>query len=153
METTQKILTLATTSFLLLLCTLANAGPVVNKEYQAVVDTAFNYFNGAATGNQELLASAFDLDFGDMKTVKVDRETGKETINTVTFEKFAKIFKKETKDTWNAKLLLVDIVDDKMAIVKLDFQTSKTHYIDYLVMYKREGNWKIVNKTLVANKK
>lgn len=104
-------------------------------------------------GDQALLASAFDLEFGHMKYVKVDEETGKEIIATVPFEELVNVFKKEMQDTWAAKLLMVDIVDDSMAIVKLDFQTSKTHYIDYLVMYKREGSWKIINKTLVANKK
>jgi len=52
-----------------------------------------------------------------------------------------------------AKILSVDIVDDKMAMVKLDFDTPKTHYVDYLVMYKRNNQWRIVNKTFVANKK
>ncbi|WP_283235351.1 nuclear transport factor 2 family protein [Pseudoalteromonas rubra] len=40
-----------------------------------------------------------------------------------------------------------------MAMVKMDFHTPKTHYIDYLVMYKREGAWRIVTKTFVAKSK
>jgi len=40
-----------------------------------------------------------------------------------------------------------------MAMVKLDFDTPKTHYIDYLVMYKRESEWRIINKTFIAKKK
>lgn len=153
MTTKQNILTIATSTMLLFMSIMAQAGPVVNTEYQAVVNTAFDYFNGAAKGNQRLLTSAFDTEFGDIKMPRVDKETGNEYIETVPLKEFAKGFKSETKDTWTAKLLMVDIVDDKMAMVKLDFQTTKTHYIDYLVMYKRNGEWKIVNKTFVANRK
>lgn len=139
--------------FALLLSTASKAASVTGDEYQAVVDTAYNYFTGAANGDQKMLAQAFDVDFGDVKMINVDKETGKETIRTVGLKEFAGFFKKATQDTWQADVLSVDIVDDKMAMVKLNFETSKTHYIDYLVMYKRDGVWRIVNKTFVAKKK
>ena len=129
------------------------AGPVASEEYQAVIETAYNYFNGAATGDQELLSRAFDLEFGHVKMLILDKETGKESIKTVSLKEFSNYFKKATKDTWEANILSVDIVDNKMAMVKLNFETSKTHYIDYLVMYKRENEWRIINKTFVATKK
>ena len=88
-----------------------------------------------------------------MKMVSTDKETGKEIIKSVPLKEFAGYFSKATSDIWQANILSVDIVDDKMAMVKLDFQTSKTHYIDYLVMYKRENQWRIINKTFVARKK
>jgi len=138
----------------LFFCSMASsAKPVTGSEYEAVVATAYTYFNGAAKGDQAMLAKAFDLEFGHVKMITKDKETGKETIRTVGLEEFAGFFKKATKDTWEAKVLSVDIVDNKMAMVKLNFETPKTHYIDYLVMYKREDNWKIINKTFVSNKK
>ena len=85
--------------------------------------------------------------------INIDKETGKETIRTLTLREFSGFFKEATKDKWQEKVLSVDIVDDKMAMVKLNFDTPKTHYIDYLVMYKRDNNWRIINKTFVANKK
>jgi hypothetical protein len=85
--------------------------------------------------------------------ISVNKETGKETIRTVPLKEFSGYFKKATKDTWVANILSVDIVDDKMAMVKLDFDTPTTHYIDYLVMYKRESEWRIINKTFIAKKK
>jgi len=130
-----------------------HAEAVSSKEYQAVIDTAFNYFNGAANGDQKLLSQAFDVDFGDIKMPMRDKKTGKDVIRTVSLDKFAGYFKKATQDKLTAKILSVDIVDDKMAMVKLDFDTPKTHYVDYLVMYKRNNQWRIVNKTFVANKK
>jgi len=150
---TIKIITTTTLLLLSLVSTSNQAKPVTGTQYQAVVDTAYNYFNGAATGDQQLLAKAFDLEFGHVKMININKETGKESIRTVTLQEFSGFFKQATKDKWQAKILSVDIVDDKMAMVKLNFETPKTHYIDYLVMYKRDNNWRIINKTFVANEK
>ncbi len=148
-----KIISLTAAILLFLLSNSSHAESITSNEYKAVVSTAHNYFNGAATGDQKLLSEAFDMDFGHVKMVVIDKVTGKETIRSVTLKDFANYFKKATKDKWTAKILSVDIVDEKMAMVKLDFNTPKTHYIDYLVMYKRDNNWRIINKTFVANKK
>ena len=131
----------------------SRAESVSGNEYQAVVDTAYNYFKGAANGDQNMLASAFDMEFGHVKMIRTDDKTGKETIRAVPLNEFAKVFKKATKDLWQANILSVDIVDDKMAMVKLNFDTPKTNYVDYLVMYKRDNNWRIINKTFIAKKK
>lgn len=131
----------------------SQAESITGKEYQAVVATAYNYFNGAANGDQKLLAKAFDQEFGDVKMITVNDDTGQESIRTVTLKEFAGYFKNATTDIWQANILSVDIVDNKMAMVKLDFNTAKSHYIDYLVMYKRENDWRIINKTFVAEKK
>jgi hypothetical protein len=144
-------MTIALCTFLL--SNVSRAESVTGKEYQAVVETAYNYFNGVANADQKLIAKALDLEFGHMKMISVDKDTGKESIRTVTLKEFSGYFKKATKDTWVANILSVDIVDDKMAMVKLDFNTPKTHYIDYLVMYKRESEWRIINKTFIAKKK
>ena len=148
-----KLLSMTLAVFTCILSTLSYAESVTGKEYQAVVETAYNYFNGAANGDQKLLAKAFDVEFGHVKMITVNKETGKETIRTVPLKEFSGYFKKATKDKWIANILSVDIVDDKMAMVKLDFDTPKTHYIDYLVMYKRENEWRIINKTFIAKKK
>ncbi|MDP2561608.1 nuclear transport factor 2 family protein [Psychrobium sp. 1_MG-2023] len=129
------------------------AESITSLEHQAVIDTAYNYFNGAANGDQKQLQQAFDTAFGDVKMIRIDKDSGQEIIRTVPLKEFAGFFKKATKDTWQAKILSVDIVDNKMAMVKLDFETPKTHYVDYLVMYKRNDAWRIVNKTFVATKK
>jgi len=139
--------------FFLLSSLSVQAKAVTSSEYQAVVTTAYNYFNGVAEGDQTLLSKAFDLEFGDVKMINIDKETGKEVIRTVPLKEFAGFFSKATPDTWQAKVLSVDIVDEKMAMVKLSFETPKTHYTDYLVMYKRQEQWRIINKTFVANKK
>jgi len=148
-----KIISTTTLLLLSLVSTSNQAKPVTGTQYQAVVETAYNYFNGAAKGDQQLLAKAFDLEFGHVKMINIDKETGKESIRTLTLKEFSAFFKQATKDKWQAKILSVDIVDDQMAMVKLNFETPKTQYIDYLVMYKRDDNWRIINKTFVANAK
>lgn len=127
-----------------------SAESISSDEYQAVVKTAYNYFHGAAKGDQALLEASFDTQFGDVKMLRTDDETKQESVRTVPLDEFAGYFSEATQDTWNAQVLSVDIVDNTMAMVKMDFTTSKTHYIDYLVMYKRNGHWRIVNKTFVA---
>ncbi|PKG80645.1 hypothetical protein CXF85_21220 [Colwellia sp. 75C3] len=148
-----KLLSITVAIFSFFLSTVSHAESVTGKEYQAVVETAYNYFNGVANADQKLISKAFDFEFGDVKMITVNKDTGKETIRTVPLKEFAGYFKKATNDIWEAKVLSVDIVDDKMAMVKLNFETPKTHYIDYLVMYKRENEWRIVNKTFIAQKK
>ncbi len=148
-----KVFPILTAVFFSVIAHPNHAQSVTGSEYKAVVETAYNYFNGAANGDQKLLAEAFDLEFGHVKMITTDKETGKEVIRTVPLKEFAGYFKQATKDTWHANILSVDIVDEKMAMVKLDFQTPKTQYIDYLVMYKRDGDWRIINKTFVAKKK
>jgi hypothetical protein len=141
-------------NFLLLLIALISfnvkAEAISNNEYQLVVATAYDYFEGAADGDQTRLEKAFDFEFGHVKMITIDKESGKEHIRSLGLKEFARFFKQATKEPWEAKVLSVDIVKSKMAMVKLDFQTPKNHYIDYLVMYKRNEQWKIINKTFVA---
>ena len=153
MNNIKKMIT-RTMAVLVLLPSLSVAAETVTSdEYQAVVKTAYKYFNGLANGDQKLLNESFDLEFGDVKMLQTKEDSQEESIRTVSLKEFAGFFKKATKDTWQAKIITVDIVDDKMAMVKLNFETAKTHYIDYLVMYKRNNNWRIINKTFIATSK
>ena len=86
--------------FFILFTLPSSAQAIAGKEYQAIVTTAYNYFNGAANGDQKLLAEAFDLEFGHMKMVSTDKETGKEIIKSVPLKEFAGYFSKATSDIW-----------------------------------------------------
>jgi len=152
-----NIIKTISTSLLVIVLTLpalsVQAASQTSNEYQAVVDTAYKYFNGLAGADQRLLNDSFDMEFGDVKLLQLNKETQQQVVRTVPMKEFAAFFKKPTTDTWQAKVLSVDIVDDTMAMVKLNFETSKTHYIDYLVMYKRQNKWLIVNKTVFSKSK
>ncbi len=127
------------------------ADPVTIDEYAAVIETANNYFNGLTTGNQEMIAKAFDLEHGHLKYITTDKETGEESVRVILFKEFAKQFTKSREETWTGEILSVDIVDNHMAMVKMNFDTPRTHYVDYLVMYKRKEGWRIFSKTFVAH--
>ena len=126
---------------------------MADTDYQQVTATALKYVEYAANGESDKLAQVFDVEFGDVKMINIDSESGKEVLRTVPLRQFAGFFTTATKETWKADLLSVDIVDHKMAMVKLNFTTAKNHYVDYLVMYKRNDVWRIVNKTFVAKAK
>ncbi|WND03845.1 nuclear transport factor 2 family protein [Temperatibacter marinus] len=147
-----KLILLSIISLNIFVSSASSTEAITGKEYQAVIETAYNYFKGAARGDQKLLSKAFDQDFGHVKMLVVDKETGEETIRTVSLKEFSTYFK-GTEKKWEANILSVDIVDNKMAIVKMDFHTPSTHYVDYLVMYKRQNAWRIITKTFTAKAK
>ncbi|TLX48085.1 hypothetical protein C1E24_04595 [Pseudoalteromonas phenolica] len=131
----------------------SSAKATFNAEHNDIVKTVNSYFKGIAESDEVLIAQAFELENGHIKSIVTDKETGKQSIRSQTLGDFAKIFKQPTKDHWQAHILSIDVVDQHMAMVKLNFETSKTHYIDYLVLYKFNDAWKIVNKTFVAKPK
>ena len=51
-----KLLLITVAVFTFFLSTPSHDESVTGKEYQAVVETAYNYFNGAANGDQKLLS-------------------------------------------------------------------------------------------------
>ncbi len=44
---------------------------------------------------------------------------------------------------------MLDIVDDTLAIAKVEVSFSKSDFIDYLVLYKVGNDWRIMTKTFV----
>lgn len=63
------------------------------------------------------------------------------------------VFKGNKNKPWLSKILSVDIVDERMALVKLSLKTKNSDYVDYLTMYKRNNKWRIVNKMFIDTRK
>ena len=120
------------------------AKATVSNEYQAVVATAYTYFDGLYQGDKALMSKAFDMDSGYMKS-----SDGK-SITSTSLKLFSENFTEQSSESWQGKILSVDIVDEKMAFVKFDFNTPKIHYTDYLIMLKTDGSWKITSKAYVS---
>lgn len=133
--------------------TQVNAEPKTGTTHEAITQVALDYFNGMANGDLELLGKAFDMEYGDVKILDTDPKTQKNSIRVIPFSKFVNAFKGNSNKPWTSNILSIDIVDDRMAIVKLNLITKKSHYVDYLTMYKRDNNWRIVNKMFVDTKK
>lgn len=138
---------------LIAIMTQVVAKPVSSSTHEVVTKVAIDYFNGMANGDLDLLGEVFDMDYGDVKILDTDPDTQKNSIRRIPFAKFVNAFKGNSNKPWVSDILSVDIVDDRMALVKLSLKTEKSHYVDYLMMYKRDNKWRIVNKVFVDTKK
>lgn len=118
-----------------------------DSEHAAIAKVTYTYFDGLYLGNNKLMNKAFDMENGQVKSL----ENGK--IQAISLKAFSNYFTEKSDETWQGKILSMDVVDNRMAFVKFDFDTPDSHYIDYLILLKTDGEWKITNKAYVENKK
>jgi len=126
---------------------LASASAEKDSEHVAIAKATYTYFDGLHLGKNKLMNKAFDMEKGQVKSL----EDGK--IQAISLKAFSNYFTEKSDETWQGKILSMDVVDNRMAFVKFDFDTPDTHYIDYLILLKTDGQWKITNKAYVENKK
>ena len=129
------------------------AQPEISDTHEAISQVVKDYFNGMANGDLDLMAKAFDMEYGDIKYMVPDENTKKTTIRDIHFSEFVNVFKNLSNMPWTGKILSLDVVDDRMAMVKFSLKTDKRDYVDYLAMYKRNGNWRIINKMTIDTRK
>lgn len=60
---------------------------------------------------------------------------------------------RESAVTSMGQVLSLDIADDKMAFVKFDLHYNTQRYIDYLTLYKINGDWKLVHRSFIERPK
>jgi len=137
---------------LMMLTMTAEAQPEMSDTHAEISQVAMDYFNGMANGDMELMAKAFDMDYGDIKYPVTDPETKKTSIRHIHFSEFVNVFKDLRNMPWVGKVLSIEVVDDRMAMVKFSLKTQERDYVDFLGMYKRNGNWRIVNKMTINTK-
>ena len=106
------------------------------------------YFWGRQYGDQDQLAQAFDLENGHMKFVR--QEDGVDVLNAVTLADFAARLDSPISSDTQGRVLTIDVVDGKMAFVKALLEGENRDFVDYLLLYKRNGEWRIVNKMFVV---
>lgn len=121
---------------------------------QAVREAVDMYFNGVTRADRELLDKAWYVNGASMKYVQdVGADAGKfkDVKIPIAFDWWTRTKPK----TSSGKVLSLDIVADSMALVKFEFLYDHFHYIDFLTLYKIDGEWKLVSKTFVRldNKK
>lgn len=117
---------------------------------KAVIAVVEDYFWGRQNGDQERLLRGF-LDMGDLKGVR--QQDGVEVLNIEPLSAFrGRLTKPMGMDT-KGEILAIDIVDDKLAWVKLTLDSKVNTYTDYLMMYKINGQWKLVNKMFTNRRK
>ena len=121
---------------------------------QAVREAVDMYFNGVTRADRELLEKAWYANGASMKYVQdVGADAGKfkDVKIPIAFDWWTRTKPKSA----SGKILSLDIVGDSMALVKFEFLYDHFHYIDFLTLYKIDGEWKLVSKTFVRldNKK
>ena len=53
----------------------------------------------------------------------------------------------------NGKILMVDVLNDKLAVAKIKLKWNKNEYYDYVTLAKINNKWKIVSKIFMSKKK
>lgn len=105
------------------------------------------YIVGWREADTERLRNVFD-EAGHV--LWVSKNAGTETLNARTFAETLERRKKQPEYGLDWEILNLDIVDGKLAVVKLHLSRKGGSYIDFLVCQKIEDQWRIVNKTFVV---
>lgn len=123
-------------------------GPSATETDAAIRATLDNYLAGVDKQDMALLEKAFAADHAHMKYV-VKAESGGETVKIVPIrEAFANWTKPPAKPC-KGRVINLDVADGRMASAKYEFIWGDVTFIDFLTLYKIDGEWKIVNKTFV----
>jgi len=126
---------------LLLVSTLSIAQPSNQKsDISQVRETLNKYLNGTANGDPDLLREAFHPDF-NLYTVNPD---GSLWIRSG--EKYISAFKKGVKSSRTGKIVNIDI-ENTVATARIDLTMNGKAYVDYFLLAKYEGKWRIIQKS------
>ena len=122
---------------------LAGAAPVFAQEsqdasvlhdHEAEIRTVVaDYFWGRQNGDQARLERAFDLEDGHFKFVRRD-ET--DTLVAMSLGDFAARMTGPIPTPNEGRIMMMDIVDDQMAFVKLELAGTSRTFIDYFILYR-----------------
>jgi len=107
-----------------------------------------NYLHGACTQGVEKLNDAWDVPHAHMKFVVKDRD-GKERTSVRFIEDMIQNWTSKEAKSYSGEVMDMDIVEGQIASVKYKFVWEETTFIDYLTLFKLNGEWKIVNKVFV----
>ena len=104
------------------------------------------YVEGWKAGDAERLGEVLAPNGTVMWTSETD---GVETLQTMTFA--AIIERGRSQRVYElTSVVSLDIVDETLAVAKVDIERAGGSYIDYLVLYKLGEEWRIVNKAFVV---
>lgn len=114
---------------------------IIDSEEEQIKKVLIHYIEGTANGEPERLKVAFHEDFNlyFVKNNALEIWSGKHYINNV---------KQGIRNDRQGKILSIDY-DGEAAMAKIEIQmpSRKLSYIDYLMLLKLEGKWKIIHKS------
>lgn len=136
-------------AFAFIAVTAVVGNPIGTNDEAAIRTVLDNYLTGVDKQDMTILESAFDGEHAHMKYVSKN-DAGAESITVVPIRDAFASWTKPPAKPCQGKLLNLDVVDASMAMAKYEFKWgSDMTFIDYLTLYKVNGQWKIVNKTFV----
>ena len=115
----------------------------VEAEVRAVVH---QHIDGIVNADIKQLERAWNTDAGRISFVSRNAD-GEEIVQTGPITDSFKLWTERKVKGTNGKIQSVDIVNDKMAVVKAQVTWKGQIFDDYLVLLNTEGDWKLVSKT------
>jgi len=106
-----------------------------------------DYFWGRQNGDQPRLGRALQLEGGDLKGVA--EKDGRQSLTVTPLADYLARNTRPRGLSTQGHILALDVTDGKMAWAKVRLEAADRTYTDYLLFYRIDGVWKIVNKIFV----
>lgn len=114
----------------------------------AIRAAVMDYFEGGNDGQADRVARAFAGETGHMYVLRPGPDgDGLEARN---LGEFAQVFSRPIPYERSGEILHLNIVDDRMAFAHLRFTTPDREYDDFFLLYRVNGEWKIVSKAFTV---
>ena len=104
---------------------------------------------GIVGADAKQIESAWDTQAGRITFVSRG-EDGQEVVTSGPIGDAIKLWSQKKMTGTAGEILSVDIVNDKMALVKAKITWNRQVFDDYLVLLATDGEWKLVSKTYTA---
>ena len=146
-----------TATFAVCFATLAMAAdkPAPEKKMSpsktAVRQVVQQHIDGIVKADAKLLEEAWDAQSGQITFVSQDKQ-GKEIVQTGPITESFKLWTDRKLPGTKGTIQSVDIVHDKMALVKAQITWKRQVFDDYLVLLNTDGQWKLVSKTYTSKR-
>ncbi len=116
-------------------------GASPSSDLEAITNTLLDYIEGTANGQPERIARAFHPDL-NLYTVAGD------SLMVRNGQKYISYFQPGKKNNRIGRILSIDYVNDAaVAKVEIRMPHMKRVYIDYMMLLKYQGSWKIIHKS------
>lgn len=119
-----------------------------SEEEKAVRAVVENYLKGVEKQDVPTLERAFDTPNAHIKFVRRGQD-GKESLQVAPIAEAFGWWTKPPARPCVGRVLAIDILEGKLAMVKYEFRWGERLFLDYLSLYRINGEWKIVNKVFV----
>jgi len=137
---------------MLLLCaTGARAQSAMADDEREIRAAVEDYFWGRQNGDQARLGRALALEGGDIKGVA--EKDGRASLTVTPLADYLARNTRPRPRPTQGRILALDVTDGRMAWAKVRLEAADQDITDYLLFYRVDGAWNIVNKMFVAQRK